>query len=62
MKLAQGILNDIFITKGFTSPNPNGPVILESDHTSWATIRVPKTGFYAYRTYGNMQWQKLGSC
>lgn len=59
MKLAQGILNDIFITKGFTSPNPNGPVILESDHTSWATIRVPKTGFYAYRTYGNMQWQKV---
>ncbi|CAE7400616.1 cbh, partial [Symbiodinium sp. CCMP2456] len=59
MKLAQGILNDIFITKGFTAPNPNGPVILESDHTSWATIRVPKTGFYAYRTYGNMQWQKV---
>jgi len=58
MVLAQGIPNSVFITKGFTGPNPFGRLV-ESDHTSWATIRVPKTGFYAYRTYKNMQWQMV---
>jgi len=56
--LAQGILNSIFITKGFTEPNPLGKLV-ESGHTAWATIRVPKTGFYAYRNYESMQWQMV---
>merc|ERR1712151_570432 len=52
--LATGLLNSVFIPLGLTGPDPKGA---KGDHTSYATLRIPQTGFYAYRTYSDMQWQ-----
>merc|ERR1712190_638675 len=54
--LATGLLNSVFIPQGLTGPDPKRPGIT-SDHTSYATLRIPQTGFYAFRTYSDMQWQ-----
>ncbi|CAJ1402150.1 unnamed protein product [Effrenium voratum] len=59
MALVQGILNTIYIPKGFTGVDPSQQV--QSDHTAWATMRVPSTGFYAFRTYANMQWHVINT-
>jgi len=53
--LATGLLNSVFIPLGVTGPNDSPSIT--SDHTSYATLRIPQTGFYAYRTYSDMQWQ-----
>merc|ERR1712176_1138980 len=56
--LATGLLNSVFIPLGVTNPNiPNINPPTTGDHTSYATLRIPQTGFYAYRTYSDMQWQ-----
>merc|ERR1711920_335705 len=56
--LATGLLNSVFIPLGLTGPNiPNINPPTTGDHTSYATLRIPQTGFYAYRTYSDMQWQ-----
>merc|ERR1712151_488837 len=52
--LATGLLNSVFIPLGLTGPDPKGA---KGDHTSYATLRIPQTGFYAFRTYSDMQWQ-----
>merc|ERR1712048_237024 len=54
--LATGLLNSVFIPVGLTGPDPKRAGIT-GDHTSYATIRIPQTGFYAFRTYSDMQWQ-----
>ena len=43
---------------GLTGPNTFGHHV-EGDHTAWATLRIPKTGFYAVRTYENMRWYTI---
>lgn len=58
LTLVQGILNSIFIIKGLTGPDTLGHYV-EGDHTAWATLRIPKTGFYAVRTYENMRWYTI---
>jgi len=55
--LATGLLNSVFIPIGVTGPHPPNYPSVTSDHTSYATLRIPQTGFYAYRTYSDMQWQ-----
>jgi choloylglycine hydrolase len=54
--LATGLLNSVFIPLGLTGPNPKRAGFT-GDHTSYATLRIPQTGFYAFRTYSDMQWQ-----
>lgn len=54
--LATGLLNSVFIPLGLTGPDPKHAGI-KGDHTSYATLRIPQTGFYAFRTYSDMQWQ-----
>merc|ERR1712048_923375 len=54
--LATGLLNSVFIPLGLTGPDPKRAGIT-GDHTSYATLRIPQTGFYAFRTYSDMQWQ-----
>merc|ERR1712151_90582 len=59
--LATGLLNSVFIPLGVTGPDPSltsrSKPYITGDHTSYATLRIPQTGFYAYRTYSDMQWQ-----
>jgi len=43
---------------GLTGPDTLGHYV-EGDHTAWATLRIPKTGFYAVRTYENMRWYTI---
>merc|ERR1712151_1216985 len=52
--LATGLLNSVFNPLGVTGPDHKS---FTGDHTSYATLRIPQTGFYAYRTYSDMQWQ-----
>merc|ERR1712048_1002106 len=54
--LATGLLNSVFIPLGLTGPDPKRAGFT-GDHTSYATLRIPQTGFYAFRTYSDMQWQ-----
>merc|ERR1712151_837141 len=54
--LATGLLNSVFIPLGLTGPDPKRTGVI-GDHTSFATLRIPQTGFYAFRTYSDMQWQ-----
>merc|ERR1712176_383661 len=54
--LATGLLNSVFIPLGLTGPKPKRAGV-SGDHTSFATLRIPQTGFYAFRTYSDMQWQ-----
>jgi len=54
--LATGLLNSVFIPQGLTGPNPKRAGFT-SDRTSFATLRIPQTRFYAFRTYSDMQWQ-----
>merc|ERR1712048_1240115 len=54
--LATGLLNSVFIPLGLIGPDPKRADIT-GDHTSYATLRIPQTGFYAFRTYSDMQWQ-----
>jgi len=54
--LATGLLNSVFIPLGLTGPKPKRAGFT-SDHTSFATLKIPQTGFYAFRTYSDMQWQ-----
>lgn len=54
--LATGLLNSVFIPLGLTGPDPKLAGV-NGDHTSYATLRIPQTGFYAFRTYSDMQWQ-----
>merc|ERR1712107_395435 len=54
--LATGLLNSVFIPMGLTGPDPKHAGI-KGDHTSFTTLRIPQTGFYAFRTYSDMQWQ-----
>merc|ERR1712187_368509 len=54
--LAIGLLNSVFIPLGLTGPDSKRAGIT-SDHTSYATLRIPQTGFYAFRTYSDMHWQ-----
>merc|ERR1712232_481857 len=56
LALATGLLNSVFIPLGLTGPDPKRAGIT-SDHTSYATLRIPQTGSYAFRTYSDMQWQ-----
>ena len=43
---------------GLTGPDTLGHYV-EGDHTACATLRIPKTGFYAVRTYENMRWYTI---
>jgi len=54
--LAQAILNHVFIPMGFTGEDPFNPLI-KGDNTNWATLRVPQTRFFAFRSYFDMQWK-----
>lgn len=54
--LAQAILNNLFIPLGSTGPD-RASGLVKSDHSSWATLRVPQTRFFAFRSYLDMQWK-----
>merc|ERR1740121_3448608 len=41
---------------GFIGPDLRNPFV-KSDYTNYATLRVPKTGFFAFRSYFDMQWK-----
>lgn len=56
--LAQAILNTIFIPSGMEEPDGR---FIPSGHTAWATLRVPATGFFAFRTYEDMQWHVVNT-